>query len=74
MTDSMITFLEPNSASPEPVVSTSSPFIDPAGVSYEYQPVAQAQIDSFPKISGGGLHITMTSTIVIDIPLVTPPI
>ena len=70
----VITTFGVDNASPEPVMSDSSPLIDLSRIDYAFAPVDQSLIESFPKISGGGRHITTVRTIVIDIPLETPPI
>lgn len=61
--------------SPEPVMTDSSPLLDWSRIDYEYAPVPQELVESFPRISSfGGSHITMARTITIDIPLQTPPL
>ena len=70
----VITTFGVDSASPEPTTSSSSPIIDLSSIDYMTAPVDQSLIESFPRISGGGRHITMVRTIVIDIPLTTPPL
>jgi hypothetical protein len=37
-------------------------------------PLDESSIGSFPTISGGGRHMTTVRTIIIDIPLTTPPL
>lgn len=69
---SVVTFVDFSSG--EPTTSDSSPMIDLSRIDYELMPVDQSMMNSFPKITGGGHHITVTHTIIIDIPLQTPPI
>jgi molecular chaperone GrpE (heat shock protein) len=71
---SVITTFGVDASSPEPIMSDSSPFIDLARIDYEPAPIDQSLVNSFPTISGGGRHITTVRTIVVDIPLKTPPI
>jgi hypothetical protein len=70
----VITTFGVDNASPEPVTSDSSPMIDFSRIDYAFAPVDQSLIESFPRISGGGRHVTMVRTIVIDIPLQTPSV
>jgi Domain of unknown function (DUF4157) len=58
----------------EPPTSASAPIIDLSRIDYMTAPVDQSLIESYPKISGGGRHFTVTSQFVIDIPLTTPPL
>jgi hypothetical protein len=71
---SVITTFGVDSRSPEPAMSDSSPMIDLSRIDYVFAPVDQSLIDSYPRISGTGYHFTTMRTIVIDIPLKTPPI
>jgi hypothetical protein len=70
----VITTFGVDPGSPEPSTSASSPIINLSRIDYQLTPVDQSLIQSFPTISGGGRHITMVSSIVIDIPLTTPPL
>lgn len=70
----VITTFEVNPGSLEPSVSDSSPMFDLARIGYEFVPVDPSMVESFPRISGGGRHITTIRTIVIDLPLQTPSI
>jgi Domain of unknown function (DUF4157) len=58
----------------QPTMSDSSPIIDLSRIDYMTAPLDQTLINSFPRFSGGGRHMTMVRTIVIDIPLTTPPL
>jgi hypothetical protein len=71
---SVITTFGVDSTSIEPPTSASAPIIDLSRIDYMTAPVDQSLIESFPKISGGGRHFTVTSQFVIDIPLTTPPL
>ncbi|HEY6445757.1 MAG TPA: DUF4157 domain-containing protein [Acidobacteriaceae bacterium] len=70
---SVITTFEANTG-PEPTTSSSAPMIDLGPIEYQWQPVDQSMVDNYPRISGGGRHITMVRTIMIDLPLKTPPV
>lgn len=72
---SVITFFGVDSESIEPPMSDSSPLLEPAGIDYAYGPADQSLVGSLsPRFSGGGRHMTVTRTIVVDIPLLTPPV
>lgn len=69
----VITTLEATTG-PEPSMSSSSPLIDLGPIEYSWSPVDQSMVDTYPRISGGGRHITMVRTIIVDLPLKTPPV
>ena len=71
---SVITTFGVDSVSPEPIMSDSSPMIDLSRIDYSFAPVDQSLVESYPRISGGGRHLTTVRTITIDIPLQTPPV
>ncbi len=70
----VITTYGVDNVSPEPATSDSSPMLDLGPIEYMTAPVDQAVVDSFPRISSGGRHSITVRTILIDIPLVTPPL
>jgi hypothetical protein len=70
----VITTLGVDISSPEPTMSDSSPIIDLSRIEYATGQIDPSLIDSFPRISGGGRHMTTVRTIVIDIPLKAPPL
>jgi len=74
LSNAVITFFEAGSISAEPTTSSSSPMYDLLTISYHYQPVPQELVDTFSGFSGGGRHLTTLRTLIIDIPLKTPPI
>ena len=70
----VITTFGVDSTSPEPVTADSAPVIVPSHIEYQSAPVDPSMVDSFPRVSGGGRHYTTVRSIVIDIPLQTPPL
>ena len=70
----VITTFGVDNISPEPTPSDSSPMLNLGPIEYMTAPVDQAVVDRFPQISGGGRHVITVRTILIDIPLVTPPL
>jgi hypothetical protein len=74
LTNSMITSFQADAASVEPSTSSSPPLLDMAGIDYQPAPVPPELGNTFSGISTGASHFTMTSVIIIDIPLKTPPI
>jgi len=70
----VITTFGVDNVSPEPAASDSSPILNLGPIEYMTAPVDQAVVDRFPQISGGGRHIVTVRTLLIDLPLVTPPL
>jgi hypothetical protein len=70
----VITTVTVSPAAPEPVLSDSSPLLDLATIDYQTFPYDPSFAAAFPRISAGGLSATTVNTIVIDIPLKTPPL
>jgi hypothetical protein len=74
LNSSVITTIGVASTSFEPPTNASAPIIYPSRIDYMTAPVDQSLIESYPKFSAGGRDFTLTSQIVIDIPLTTPPL
>lgn len=61
-------------SSGDPTLNNSSPLFDLGPIEYVSAPVPPELANGFPKIGGGGLAPTVTRTIIIDVPLTTPPL
>jgi hypothetical protein len=72
--NSVIMSLGVDPSSGDPTLNSSSPIFDLGPIEYESAPVPPELVKSFPRIGGGGLSPTVTSTIIIDVPLKTPPL
>jgi hypothetical protein len=58
----------------QPTLNASSPIITLSRIEYQPMPMDPALVNSLPTFSGGGLHITTTKPVVIDLALITPPV
>lgn len=58
----------------DPALHSSSPLLDMGPIEYVTGPMPQELANSVPKVGGGGLAPTVTSTTIIDVPLTTPPL
>jgi hypothetical protein len=65
--------VQQSSISPEPVMNASSPIFDLSRIEYWPAPADQSLADPL-RISGGGLHMTTVHSMIVDIPLRTPPL
>lgn len=74
LNSAVITTFGVDNSSSEPVMSDSSPMFDLGQIDYATAPVPKELANSLPQITGGGRHITTVRTIIIDIPLSTPPL